>query len=755
MADFKSREFDNGLTGPASNGISSGNGVRGGAMGHGTGDGGGYGAAHGGAHGAAHGGAQPPHPEHGLDSFLQILARQWHVMLLTLIASCMAGVLYLMVAHKVYTAQARLRVTPMDPAAIASATGSASAQDDSDFLATECLVIKSNAVLALAMDKIREAPTLQPVPRLMDYVKAVLQAKPSTEGKAIEVTFESTSRDDATLVVAAVIDAYKEYESNSWQEHAKKIISMFHSGSEEQRSEMQDKEQKLTELAKRIGFAPDMDPERSPQHEEVVSLREELRKAEAEKRAADAADAQAGKAILGHPDLVQKFNDSLQQGMYSTSPKDQLEKYQQELAIEEAKLLDDSRHYGPANPVIITDQGRVNDMIVAKAVAAHGWVVMTTEQRDAISSALEKAQKSELDLVSSQREYERLQKDIARLQQNGDEIDNRIKTTEVTKRAGALNIDVLDPAELSPKVKPEKARTLMISFVLGIMGGLALACVRDWTDDRMRTPQAVRTAVGASVLGSIPVIATAYTAADRGQIVHHDPFGDAAESFRTLRTALQFGLPAGTKTLLVTSPVSGDGKSTFVSNLGIAMAQSSMRILIIDADLRAPMQHRLFGLQDLKGLSTVLGGTDTLEQAIQRTEIERLDVLPCGPAPFNPAEMLNSPAFAEKLEELADRYDLVLLDSPPITAVADARILAACADVSLLVLRTESSTRKNAEAARDGLRSVGARLIGVAVNGVARNSHFTSATGYYPHRDPPVIARNRKTERSPDIAAHG
>ena len=106
--------------------------------------------------------------------------------------------------------------------------------------------------------------------------------------------------------------------------------------------------------------------------------------------------------------------------------------------------------------------------------------------------------------------------------------------------------------------------------------------------------------------------------------------------------------------------------------------------------------------------------------------------------------MLNSPAFTEHLEELAGKYDLVLLDSPPVTAVADARILAACADVSMLVIRLESSTRKLVEAARDGLRSVGARLIGVAVNGVARNSGFGSAKAYYPHVDatPPSFSRS-------------
>ena len=340
---------------------------------------------------------------------------------------------------------------------------------------------------------------------------------------------------------------------------------------------------------------------------------------------------------------------------------------------------------------------------------------MATDRRDGIQSSLAKAEKDELEITSSQNEYALLKGDLEHLKKNTDQLEDRQSDISKVERVGALGIEVLDTAALYGKPKPEKIRTMLIGMVLGVMGGLGLAFVRDWSDDRMRTPHAVRT--------------------DRGQIVHHDPFGDAAESFRTLRTALQFGLPTGTKTMLITSPVSGDGKSTFVSNLGIVMAQASMRVLIVDADLRAPTQHRLFGLKDRMGLASVLSGSDTLDQAIQRTEIEGLDVLPCGPAPLNPAELLNGPAFAEKLEELAERYDIVLLDSPPITAVADARILAACADVSMLVIRLETTTRKQAEAARDGLRSVGARLLGVAVNGVSRNSGFGGATGYYPHSD--------------------
>ncbi len=198
----------------------------------------------------------------------------------------------------------------------------------------------------------------------------------------------------------------------------------------------------------------------------------------------------------------------------------------------------------------------------------------------------------------------------------------------------------------------------------------------------------------------------------------------------------------------------GDGKSTFVSNLAIAIAQTGKRVLIVDADFRAPMQHRLFGLKDRAGMATVLGGEDRLDQVIQHTEIEGLDVLPCGPIPNSPAEMLNDPSFADKLNDLADMYDLVLLDSPPVTAVTDARIIAACADVTILVIRPTASTRKQAIEARDGLRSVGARLLGVAVNGVHSGGQFGGPTGYYARSGRSDVAVVVGKPRSPRLGTN-
>jgi capsular exopolysaccharide synthesis family protein len=171
-----------------------------------------------------------------------------------------------------------------------------------------------------------------------------------------------------------------------------------------------------------------------------------------------------------------------------------------------------------------------------------------------------------------------------------------------------------------------------------------------------------------------------------------------------------------------------DGKSTLVSNLAIAMAQIGQKTLIMEADFRKPMQCEIFEVErrDL-GISTILAGMTASAEAIQPTGVEGLDLLPCGPDVPNPSEILSSERFAQLLEILSDRYDRIIIDSPPIMPVADARILAAICSVTLLVLRAQKSTRKISLQTRDGLLGVGACVLGAVVNDAPEKGGY----GYY------------------------
>jgi capsular exopolysaccharide synthesis family protein len=227
--------------------------------------------------------------------------------------------------------------------------------------------------------------------------------------------------------------------------------------------------------------------------------------------------------------------------------------------------------------------------------------------------------------------------------------------------------------------------------------------------------------------------------ADFGRSVLEFPRSPVSEGYRGLRTSLILGMAdIKAKTILVTSPGSQEGKSTLISNLAVAMAQAGQRTLVLDADFRHPRQHEIFKVANDSGLSTVLQSGQDFEKYILHSEQAGLDILPAGPPPSQPSELLGGRTFLELVRKLGERYDLVLIDSPPVTAFADSLILSARSDVTLLVLREEHSHRNLAEETRKSLAGVGANVCGVVVNGVSpkklRHGYYTdySATGPEP-----------------------
>ena len=329
-------------------------------------------------------------------------------------------------------------------------------------------------------------------------------------------------------------------------------------------------------------------------------------------------------------------------------------------------------------------------------------------------------------------EYDRINKELARNETALQAVQARLNELRLSQGNKAWTVRVLEPAvALTKPTKPEKLKVFALAIVAGFMLGFGGAWVREKTDHRLSSADEIAQILGLPVLSIIPSMPGRTGAVTRGQKVHLESMSDVAEAFRTLRTVVYFSVPEGkAKTILLTSPFQGEGKSTTASGLAIAMAKAGRRTLMIDGDLRKPTLHRIFELSDQVGLSSVMAGRETLEKAIQRTAVEGLDVLPCGPIPANPSEILNSRAFAELLQKLAARYDHIVLDSPPVLPVTDARILGATCDVTLLVLRANRSTRRMSEYAAEAMLGVGARVLGVVVNDVPRSKRSGYHGGY-------------------------
>lgn len=311
----------------------------------------------------------------------------------------------------------------------------------------------------------------------------------------------------------------------------------------------------------------------------------------------------------------------------------------------------------------------------------------------------------------------------------------------IAQAATIASVNVIDPAITPDRpIKPQKAKNLLLGLIVGGMLGVGLAFFREYLDDTIKDEEGVRRVLGYPVLSIIPHIGRrqknaeelgdAEKVPERTLIAKLEPKSPAAEAFRSLRTSIHYsGLQKAKQVLLVSSTFPGEGKTTLSANLAVTLAQTGGKVLLVGCDLRRPTLHTLFNQPNTPGLTEVLVGDATLEQAIHPTGLFNLDFISAGTTPPNPAELLGSEAMAQVLKELRGRYDTILLDAPPLLAVTDAAVLTTQADLALLVLQVGRVPLKLAGRTRDVLSSVQAPIAGVILND--KSGKGVQYYGYY------------------------
>lgn len=297
--------------------------------------------------------------------------------------------------------------------------------------------------------------------------------------------------------------------------------------------------------------------------------------------------------------------------------------------------------------------------------------------------------------------------------------------------ATSLNSIIIDEPAVLPKnpIRPRPLMNTLLAAVVGAMIGLGAAFLIEYLDERVRDAETVEALVGLPTLGQITVIPHDKAAPAQAVILAHEPRSPLAEAYRVLRTNLQFAaVDRPLRTLVITSPGPREGKSLTCANLAVAIAQTGTRVILVDADLRRPSQHKLFTLPNQTGLTTAIVTEDVdLQVLLKPTTVPGLDVLTSGPIPPNPAELLNSERMAHLLGDLTSQTDIVILDTSPTLAAADAAILAAKADGTLLVIDADLTKRTEVVNAVEQLRRVGAGLLGATLNRL----HRQHMAGYY------------------------
>ena len=704
--------------------------------------------------------APPPESQESMWSMLAFIWRRKGIVLFALMLGLGAGYLYFLKQVPVYMSAAQILVVEQRPKLpVPGMDLQKSTSDKHIRLITSHRVIE----MAIQKGKLDQLPSLRNSGDPFSAIAGGFFASADGNSEILNLRFTSSSQDDCKRVVDAMIVAYQDFLGEVYQQVSKETEDLIREAKDQLDQQLSEKEEEYRKFRDTSPLlvagekSLNIHESRLPEIESVISARmlentELQAKIEAVKQAvARGSSREAIKLMLGGVEELRSQN----------SP----EATQQEsplfsLKLEEQLLLE---QYGVDHPKVQAIRKRIEftkqhiDTNVAKVEVAS-----TTPTKDFcdlyIESLRERIQMNQQTIKEMTTRFEK-EKEIARSlssyqlkeQTFRSEIDRKSRLFDVvlerleqirliTDQEGA-DIQVLHAPSEGAMIRSELRSMLMYASVLAMMCGLGLAFVVDAADRRFRNPDEIRNHLGVSVIGHIPVIPdekknkkqaenlTAGMARPEMRTIH-SPKGRIAEAYRAVRTAVYFNIRnAGSQVIQVTSPSPGDGKTTLATNLAVSIAQSGKKVLLIDADFRRPRCHKMFGASDQVGMSAVIEGTVEWTEAVQTTEVENLSLLACGKRPENPSELLTSRRFEELLSLFREKFDLVIVDTPPILAVTDPLNVAPRVDGIIVVLRLSKSARSSSKRTLDILEEVGGNVLGVVVNGVGAGQTY-GADGY-------------------------
>jgi len=428
------------------------------------------------------------------------------------------------------------------------------------------------------------------------------------------------------------------------------------------------------------------------------------------------------------------------------------------------QYADAINQYGPNFPKVqrlLDQQKEVSDNLEkARKTIADGVIqdYNTAQSHVALlQEALDKQKAEANDLAEKLVQYNILQHDAEANKQLYDGLLQKLKEAGITAGLRSSNIRIVDPALVpSSPSRPQKARNIMLAFLIGIVGGVGLAIFREYLDNTVKSPDDIETLTGLPSLAVVPALPgmngqhgklarlTGETSVQAGAgprvelLSYVQPKSQISEAFRALRTSLLLSQAEHPpQAILVTSALPREGKTTAAVNLAVTLAQLGDRTLLMDSDLRKPGVRRALNLTVGKdsGLSSYLAGVCTLDEIlIPHPTINNLTALTTGPIPPSPADLLSSHRMREALAELRRRFKFVVIDSPPIMAATDAVVLSSLTDGVLLVVRSGETPKEAFTRTRDLLSGVKSRLLGVVLNAVDSSApDYYYSYRYYPY----------------------
>lgn len=416
----------------------------------------------------------------------------------------------------------------------------------------------------------------------------------------------------------------------------------------------------------------------------------------------------------------------------------------------EQTLMNLSKKYGEKHPSML--RARANMEIlqnkkkkeIARVIESRkNTYELAVSNVETLRRLLEATKREALNLNEKFLQYEVLKRGLETNKQLYDAIMRKIKEQDITKQLQTVNVWVLEKAVLpGAPFKPQKTRGVMAGLLFGLLSGLAMAFFAEYLDNTIKTPEDTEHKLGVPVLGMVSLVRKPESVE---RALRDNPSSVLAEEFKSLRTSILLSsAEKPPKNILITSIWPGEGKTATAINLALTVAQSERSVLLIDSDLRKPRIHKVFGIKNATGLSTILAGV-TGEEAIKKLPGSSMRILPSGPIPPNPSELLGSKKMEKFLKEVCSRFDIVIWDSAPIMTVSDSMVLTRLLDSTILLAWAGRTTFEDMRRGLKALHDINSHVLGILIN-----AFDVKKTGYYHYKYYSYYGSDEPPDKSQD-----
>ncbi len=680
-----------------------------------------------------------PHEETGpidLRAIWSAVYRNRLKLVITVVAALLIGLLVTFLSTPIYRAEARIQIDQQAAEILAGNTvepNSDSVMDGDRFLQTQLDVIKSRTLARQVAENLnlyrntqflekmhikpatepRGAYNLQQTHReqIIDALQQNLDIELPVESRVAVISFDSPDRQLSASVANSFADSY--IISNIQRKfNTTAYARQFLEGQLRQtRQRLEESERAQIDYARQAGLIDastgagdgQASGPRSLTTANLVQLNQAYALASSNRVAAEQRWREAsGTALLSQPEVL--ANPAIQTLIQERA------KLQAEYAQNAKRYLADYPGQTQAAAQIATITSQIDRLARGIRDGVRQQFQIASAQEQALSRALDKLKGTTLTEQGRGVRANILRREVDTNRALYDALLQRYKGVSATAGASSNNVSIIDRAD--PPIRPVSPRLLLnlaLALVTGLLIGVGYVVLREHFDDAIRTGEDIENELGVGMIGVVPMLAADQTPKGELEKVR----SDMSEAYYTLRAALELLTSNGAPhSLMVTSSGASEGKSTTSYALARGFAQIGRRVALVDADMRKPAQHRNFGLTNKVGLANLLARQATLQDVLVQTDTPNLSLIPAGPVPINPAELIAGAGFATLLEQIKADYDIVVVDAPPVLGLADAPTLASQVEATLFVVQANHARGRQARVALSRLKVARAKIVG-------------------------------------------